>query len=143
MWAFHPVKHGAGVIWGDAGCGRRIDAYNGALNASARRSGCLEGHPLLQRLHAPASRAPCSQLCVRAGPCGRTAASAPRVVRPRAAATEAPPKKVGPIVMNSQVLHSTHELGLEVIRTMEDYVEREVRALCSAGGTVPQLLSGQ
>jgi len=50
------------------------------------------------------------------------------------AAPEAPAtKKVGPIIMNSQVLHSTHDKGLEVIMGMTDYVEKEVSGLGRSG----------
>lgn len=76
---------------------------------------------------------PLAQQSSQTGPHGRT----PAVVRQRiptcrAVATEAPPastKSKGPIILNGQVLHSITEERLELVKSLTDYVDKQVLPL--------------
>jgi len=56
------------------------------------------------------------------------AAIKPAVVT-RAAAVDAPAKKQGPIIMNGQVLHSLTAERLDYVRSMGDFMEKQVQPL--------------
>lgn len=48
-------------------------------------------------------------------------------IKPRAALVETPTKAAqGPIIINGQVLHSITQERLELVGSMDDYVEREI-----------------
>lgn len=82
------------------------------------------------RMHAPrVAHRPCASMASGAPQPTPAAPMLRAAIKPRAALVEAPttPKTAqGPIIINGQVLHSITQERLELVGTMDDYVEREI-----------------